>query len=264
MTNKISIDAQNKKRVHLDIIGDNNTIIVKDFSESSLGNLFISLNGNNCSIVIDANVYIGEKLNICVGQIHPNFGMVENVHIYIGKATSFESTSIMTYNSNSSVEIGDKCMFSFGITLYNTDGHPIFDASSGNIINPVKKMQIGNRVWVGANVAILKNTVIKDDCIIGMGSIVNSRYATIPIAKSIIAGNPAKVVKSNVCWDSNGSLGYVQNVNETSLITQQALSVIHETTSFTDMYVNEISKNKKNLIEKICYKVWKHLDKKFG
>ena len=32
MTNKISIDAQNKKRVHLDIIGDNNTIIVKDLS----------------------------------------------------------------------------------------------------------------------------------------------------------------------------------------------------------------------------------------
>ena len=132
MVNEISVDPRNQSKVCLNITGNNNTVIVKNFAESSTGKLVISLNGNNCSIVIDSEVYIREKLNINVGQIHPNFGMVENVNIYIGKNTSFESTDIITYNSNSSVEIGNNCMFAFGITLYNTDAHPIFDADSGN------------------------------------------------------------------------------------------------------------------------------------
>lgn len=262
MANKISIGMQNQKKVYLNITGDNNTVIVKDFSESSMGDLFISLNGNNCSVVIDDKVYIGEKLNICVGQIHPNFGMVENVHVYIGKDTTFESTSIMTYNSNSSIEIGERCMFSYGITLYNTDGHPIFDAASGNIINSVRKLQIGNHVWIGANVTILKNTVINDDCIVGMGSVVNSHYASVPNSKSIITGNPAKIIKSNVVWDANGSQGYVQNANERSSISQQAISVIKETVSFTDTYIRH--QKPRNVVEKVSYKIWKHLNKKFG
>ena len=271
MANKIFISAQNQKKVYLNITGDNNTVIVKDFSESSIGNLVVSLCGNNCSIVIDANVHIGGNLNIYVGQIHPNFGMVENVHIYIGKYTSFESTNIITYNSNSSVEIGDRCMFSYGIVLYNTDAHPIFDADSGNIINSVRKLQIGNHVWIGANATILKNTVISDGCIVGMGSIVNSHYAPTPNSKSIIAGNPAKIVKSNIVWDANGSKGYIQNANEKSLISQQAIATIKETVFFEDTketvplkdtYVKR--QKPKKLLKKISYKIWKHLNKKFG
>lgn len=26
-----------------------------------------------------------------------------------------------------------------------------------------------------------------------------------------IAGNPAKIIKENIAWDSNGSQGYIQN-----------------------------------------------------
>ena len=175
MTNRIEIDPNDIGRVQLRVAGDNNVVIIKKLSEGTVGKVSISLAGNDCSIVLDAGIFIGDALNIYAGQIHPNFGMINNAHIYIGKGTSFEKTTISTANANSSIEIGERCMFSYGITVYNTDSHPIIDAENGNIINKVKTLKIGDHVWVGANATILKNTCIPDDCIVGWGSVVNSK-----------------------------------------------------------------------------------------
>lgn len=173
--NRIEIDPRDIDRVKLRVTGDNNIVIVKKLSDETVGKVSISLAGNDCSIILDAGINIGEALNIFAGQIHPNFGKINNTHIYIGKGTSFEKTTIATANANSSIEIGERCMFSYGITVYNTDSHPIIDAASGNIINKVKQLKIGDHVWVGANATILKNTHIPDDCIVGWGAVVNSK-----------------------------------------------------------------------------------------
>ncbi|MDD7313187.1 MAG: hypothetical protein PUH03_02385 [bacterium] len=174
MTNRIEIDETVKNKVSLNIVGDDNVVIIKKSGPIS-GKISISLTGNNCSLVLEEGIWVSTFLTIIMGQIHPNFGMIENAHIHIGRNTSFESTSITTFNSNSSVEIGERCMFSFGINVYNTDGHPIMDAASGKILNKVKRLKIGNHVWVGYNATILKNTCIPDDCIVGWGSVVNSK-----------------------------------------------------------------------------------------
>ena len=99
-------------------------------------------------------------------------------------------------------------MFAFNIALYHTDSYPIFDLKTNNIINKVKTMSIGNHVWIGAHVSILKNTIIPNDCIIGWGSVVSGKFIQ---TNCIIAGNPAKIVKTGITWDANGSKGYVQN-----------------------------------------------------
>lgn len=192
-----------------------------------------------------------------MGQIHPNFGMIENAHIHIGRNTSFESTSITTFNSNSSVEIGERCMFSFGINVYNTDAHPIMNAESGEIVNKVKSLKIGNHVWVGANATILKNTIIPDDCIVGWGSVVNARYALSSYIKQncIIAGNPAKVVKTGVSWDSDGSKGYVQNGGVTAQVSKRAASLIAHA-NFSMPEGNFVF----CLPNRILYQIWRHLD----
>ena len=51
--------------------------------------------------------------------------------------------------------------------------------------------QIGDRVWIGANVTILKGVTIGNDAVIGAGSVVTK---DIP-EKAIAVGNPAKVTK---------------------------------------------------------------------
>ena len=150
-------------------------------------------------------------------------------------------------------------MFSYGITVYNTDSHPIIDAESGNIINKVKTLKIGDHVWVGANATILKNTTIADDCIIGWGSVVSSKYGQ-PTSGSIIAGNPAKIVKTGVTWDSNGSGGYIQNVNGESEICVRAKMIIDESPCFCDFQY----KRNGNVIfdfggRGFQYKLWKYL-----
>jgi acetyltransferase-like isoleucine patch superfamily enzyme len=58
---------------------------------------------------------------------------------------------------------------------------------------PVEEISIGDDVWVGANATILKGARIGDGCIIATGAVVlKGDYP----ARSVLAGNPAKVVKT--------------------------------------------------------------------
>ena len=54
-----------------------------------------------------------------------------------------------------------------------------------------KPVHIGQNVFIGCNCLILKGTEIGDDCVIGAGSVVSGKFE----AGSVIAGNPAKVIK---------------------------------------------------------------------
>ena len=72
----------------------------------------------------------------------------------------------------------------------------------------MKGINIGNHCWIGANSTILKNTTIADDSIIGWGGVVSGSYSQSHCA---IAGNPARVVKTNITWDSKSFNDYVDN-----------------------------------------------------
>lgn len=234
MPNRIEISPEDKKHIKISIIGDDNIVIVKKLVSGSKGKLSVSIAGNNCSVIIDEGVYIGSRLNINAGIIHPNFGKVENTHVYIGKKTSFESADLMAANANSSIEIGERCMFSYNVNIYNTDMHPLLNAVDKNIINKAGALKIGDHVWVGYNTTILKNTIISDNCVIGWGSIVSSKYGK-ALSGCVIAGNPAKIVKTDITWDSNGSQGYVQNTDGKAEMSERARALFKETPRFCDV-----------------------------
>ena len=210
--NHIEICEEDKTHINLSIQGKGNTVLIKKLCSGITGKINISLAGNNCRIIIDEGVWVSGFLNIGAGQIHPNFGAINNTSIFIGKKTSFETCNITLFNSNSVLEIGEQCMFSFGINIFHTDAHPIYNLDKTKILNKVKTLKIGNHTWVGANVSILKNCIIPDDCIIGWGSVVSSKSCIDLDAHCALSGNPAVVVKRNVTWDSDGSKGYIQNI----------------------------------------------------
>ncbi len=206
--NHIEISDNDLKRVNLNISGKNNVVIIKKLSEN-LNKINMFVFGDNNKVVIDENVSVSQNLSIYIGQNNKNFGPVSNCDIIIGKNTSFESCALFIKNSNSSIKIGNNCMFAFNITLYHTDSHPIFDINTKQIINKVKDLFIGDHVWLGANVTILKNTHIADDNIIGWGSVVSGCFLE---SNCVIAGNPACTIKRGVTWDSNGAIcGYIEN-----------------------------------------------------
>ena len=69
--------------------------------------------------------------------------------------------------------------------------------SGGEIINKGKFCEIGKHVWIGHDASICKNVRIADNSIIGAHAVVTKSFSE---KNSVIAGNPAKIVKQGVEW----------------------------------------------------------------
>ena len=99
------------------------------------------------------------------------------------------------------VRIGKDCMFSFGIEIWATDGHSIFDTRTKKCLNTSKSaIEIADHVWIGFKTTILKDAKIPSNSIVASNSIVTKAFETPNI---MIAGCPAKKIKENVNWNKN-------------------------------------------------------------
>lgn len=56
----------------------------------------------------------------------------------------------------------------------------------------IGSVQIGNNVWMGRGVMVLKDSIIGNNSIVGTGSVVTKKFDD----NQIIAGVPAKVLKN--------------------------------------------------------------------
>lgn len=83
--------------------------------------------------------------------------------------------------------IGDNCMFSFDILIRNSDHHLIYDCENNKRINPTKSVFIGDHVWIGQLVNILKGTRIDSGSIVGASSVVaGKKYRITPYGREIL------------------------------------------------------------------------------
>jgi acetyltransferase-like isoleucine patch superfamily enzyme len=109
----------------------------------------------------------------------------------------FMANGLAEFNCRKRLVFGDGCLTSVHTMFLDTDYHTI-TTMDGNIINLDKDIVIGNRVWVGCNVTILKGTKIGNDIVIGAGSLLSGDYCE---NNSIYVGhNPAKPIKSGIIW----------------------------------------------------------------
>ena len=115
-----------------------------------------------------------------------NYGVFLQAHkdavISIGRAI-FNSDSVII--AQKEIEIGHGVSVARWVTIFDSDFHPIFD-EEGNRTNPPRKVQIGNRVWIGIKATILKGTKIKDGAVISANALVggivkkNTLYSALP------------------------------------------------------------------------------------
>lgn len=91
--------------------------------------------------------------------------------------------------------VGDRCAISWGCQFLDEDFHKIEYPGKRCGMNPIV---IGDRVWIGSNVTVLKGAVIPDGCVVAAHSVVTSRFDT---PNALIAGNPAKVIRQGVSWE---------------------------------------------------------------
>ena len=91
------------------------------------------------------------------------------------------------------IEIGNNVDMNINFKIYTHDwASLVFIAKYGQMLNSGGKVVIGNNVYFGADVTVLKGVLIGDNCVIGAGSVVTH---SIP-ANTVAVGNPCKVIDS--------------------------------------------------------------------
>ena len=166
--------------------GANNRIIIGDYSR--LINCTITISGSNNTIYID---------NRCVCN-HACFWIEDdNNSIRLGEHTALCGAIGLAAIEGTEIEIGKDCLFSSTIDIRTGDSHSLIQQGTKNRLNYSASVKIGNHVWIGTGVTILKGTSIADNCMVGAASLLCKQYSN---PNCVIAGVPAKEVKRNIDW----------------------------------------------------------------
>ena len=138
------------------------------------------------NVKIGSNSIIGEDSWININQRNSKtIGLNIGNNCFIGRRNSF--------NSGSSIEIGDYCLTAPNCSFLGADH--IYESpfvpyiSSG--VTEGGAIEIGANCWLGANVTVLKNVKIGYGSIIGAGTLVTKNVPPL----SIVVGNPGRVIK---------------------------------------------------------------------
>ena len=170
------------KRSAIKFQGEGHTV---DLGRCSLCNADIFLRGKGHRLVIEDDCQIFNLRIKIIG---------ENNEVHIGKSSSFDGGNIISGGKGTHVFIGEDCMISEGLDIWSTDTHSIF--KDGALMNPPKSIEIGDRVWVGKDVSILKGVTIGDDAVIGMRSLVTKDIKP----GTLNVGSPSKEILSDISW----------------------------------------------------------------
>lgn len=188
------------KGLEISVNGFNNTVVLKypfNFIDSR-----IDILGDNAYIEIGYSKFNYRKLHILFSA------NASNRKLIIGNNGSFFGPTRLTLQGKDTyMYIGDNFNISHDVNIYNNDNHVIFDRQTGKVINRATGIKIGNNVWIGHKVSILKNVNLGDNIIVGAGSIVTKSFNKNFIA---IGGNPAKIIKENINWNMYNQDDYIE------------------------------------------------------
>ena len=157
-----------------EIVGVNNTIDVRSRLPKDVR---IFIYGNNHRLVIEEGVTFKQ------GKV---WFEDHDCEIRIGAGTTIEEAELSVAENGTKIIIG----------------------KSGQRINTAKDIEIQNHVWLGYNVNINKGVIIEENSVVAGHSVVTK---SVP-SNSIVAGLPAKVVKTGITWSRQGSKYYHLNI----------------------------------------------------
>lgn len=177
--------------------GKNNTVILYE------GTLY-----DNCKIILsNENICIIEKSKFCLRNLSVLLQISKNSIFKVGKNFLCWGVEFQSRDGRHFI-LGDNILISYGISIWNGDGHTILDEYN-KAINHSKDVFMGNNVWIGHRAEILKGTVIQDNSVVGACSVVNRAFYE---SNVIIAGHPAKIVKHGITWDPRSTSSFPPNV----------------------------------------------------
>ena len=138
-------------------------------------------------IVIGTNVRLSGKSSIIFTDLGPDVP-----ELRIGDGTFIGHNCRLSIAD--AVTIGRHCLIAGGVTIADNDGHPL-DAARRRANEPmpaeaVRRVSIGDDVWIGAGAQVLKGVTIGDSSVVGAGAIVTRNVPS----DVVVVGNPARIV----------------------------------------------------------------------
>lgn len=115
----------------------------------------------------------------------------KNLKLHSDSSTvcSFALSGGCYFQALNGIEIGQNFLFAPGVKLISSN----HDLANKEIVERADPIIIGDNVWLGANVIILPATKLGNNVVVGAGSVVTKSFPD----NVVIAGNPARVIKSN-------------------------------------------------------------------
>ncbi len=157
----------------------------------------------------DGAVSLGDYVSCYAGC---SFAVGENGRATVGDFTLMNGALVM---AEELIEIGSYCLISWNVGIADSDFHPIDPAQRREdalALAPYYKgrpprppirtapVRIADNVWIGMNAVILKGVSIGENSVVAAGSVVSK---SVP-ANTVVAGNPAVVVKQLLATDGPG------------------------------------------------------------
>jgi acetyltransferase-like isoleucine patch superfamily enzyme len=166
------------------IRGTGNTLEIRDGAVLKRAKIFVE--GRNLHVVIGRNVRLKQGTLSVAG---------DGSSVSIGDDTTWESGQIIAEDGES-ITIGRDCMFSHDIMVRTSDGHGIFDATSGEPINTAKPVVVEDHVWIGNGARVNKGAVLGSGMVLAHASVLSGKAEP----RTVYAGVPARPLRSNVNW----------------------------------------------------------------
>lgn len=116
----------------------------------------------------------------------------DQAKVEFGSGYMSPKTSVIIMNG---LSVGNDCAISWECQFLDEDFHELNYEGQEN--QKARNIRVGNHVWIGSRVTVLKGAVIPNGCVVAANTVVNKEFTE---ENCLLAGNPAKVVKRNVNW----------------------------------------------------------------